>query len=950
MPLDLTELLEQLANEPQKRRGRQLLLAARQWWQPQTVTRMYDEMVRLARIDLRQAERLALAAAWLSEQIDDEASRATGLRAMGHIFFLKGDHPPACEHYRRALEIYQRLGMELEAGRTLSGSLQALIYLGRYDEAYAAAQTAYEIFSRRGDRLRLARLDNNMANILFRQDRFAEALSLYRRAYATFAEIGEPQDVAIALKNMATPEISLNRFHDALETYRAARAYSVEHGISLVVAESDYNIAYLHYLRGEYARAIELYRATREHCKDLGDTYHQGLCDLDQSEMYLELNLVEEGAHLARRALDTFRQLGMGYETAKALTNLAIAANRHGDAPAALELFRGARDLFVSEKNLAWTAITDLYQALVYHEEGRLGEARSLCESALRYFAPSPWVGKAALCQLLLARIHLDAGRREDARLVCLAALDRLEEAQSPSLSYQAYFVLGLIEEAMGANEAAHQAYRQAHERLENLRSHLKAEETKIAFLKDKLAVYEALVRMCLRNGPSQENHEQAFGYIEQAKSRSLADLIASRGARPAHPREKHPELFEQAASLREELTWYARALQLAENGPADPKSARLVELRRAARDCEQRLVEAMTGLRADDLEYANLEAARPIDLERIRSVLPDDAILLQYYRLQDTFHACLLWRRGLKILPVGTASELRRSLQLLRFQLSKFRLGTGYVRTFQRQLREAADGRLREFYRQLIAPLAGHLDAAHLIVAPHEFLHYLPFHALLDGDSPLGERYTISYTPSASVYYLCCTKNATASESCLVLGVADAAAPHILDEVNAVSQALRHAEVFTGPQATHQVLREKGPHSRIVHIATHGWFRQDNPMFSSISLGASDLSLFDLYQLSLPCELVTLSGCGTGLNVVVGGDELLGLNRGLLYAGAQGLLLTLWDVHDQSTAEFMKLFYQHLGSGRDKAKAMQMAMSEIRKVYAHPFYWAPFVLVGKYR
>jgi CHAT domain-containing protein len=179
---------------------------------------------------------------------------------------------------------------------------------------------------------------------------------------------------------------------------------------------------------------------------------------------------------------------------------------------------------------------------------------------------------------------------------------------------------------------------------------------------------------------------------------------------------------------------------------------------------------------------------------------------------------------------------------------------------------------------------------------------------------------------------------------------VADAAAPHILDEVNAVSQALRHAEVFTGPQATHQVLREKGPHSRIVHIATHGWFRQDNPMFSSISLGASDLSLFDLYQLSLPCELVTLSGCGTGLNVVVGGDELLGLNRGLLYAGAQGLLLTLWDVHDQSTAEFMKLFYQHLGSGRDKAKAMQMAMSEIRKVYAHPFYWAPFVLVGKYR
>ena len=119
--------------------------------------------------------------------------------------------------------------------------------------------------------------------------------------------------------------------------------------------------------------------------------------------------------------------------------------------------------------------------------------------------------------------------------------------------------------------------------------------------------------------------------------------------------------------------------------------------------------------------------------------------------------------------------------------------------------------------------------------------------------------------------------------------------------------------------------------------------------MFSSISLGNSDLSLFDLYDLSLPCELVTLSGCGTGLNVVVGGDEQLGLKRGLLYAGAQGLLLTLWDVHDQSTAEFMKLFYRHLESGKNKAQAMQKAMAEIRGAYPHPFYWAPFVLVGKY-
>ena len=86
----------------------------------------------------------------------------------------------------------------------------------------------------------------------------------------------------------------------------------------MLVAVADYNIAYLYYLRGEYTRSIELYRAAREDCHKLGDTYREALCDLDQSEMYLELNLSEEGAYLAGRAQETFLHLGMGYEAAKA--------------------------------------------------------------------------------------------------------------------------------------------------------------------------------------------------------------------------------------------------------------------------------------------------------------------------------------------------------------------------------------------------------------------------------------------------------------------------------------------------------------------------------------------------------------------------------------------------------------------------------------------------------
>ena len=118
--------------------------------------------------------------------------------------------------------------------------------------------------------------------------------------------------------------------------------------------------------------------------------------------------------------------------------------------------------------------------------------------------------------------------------------------------------------------------------------------------------------------------------------------------------------------------------------------------------------------------------------------------------------------------------------------------------------------------------------------------------------------------------------------------------------------------------------------------------------MFSSIRLGTSHLSLYDMAHLQLPVEMVVLSGCATGLNVVTPGDELLGLVRGLLQAGAQSLVLSLWDVHDNATKDFMVEFYTELGKGHPKAVAMRTASIRLRENRPHPYYWAPFLLIGK--
>ena len=248
-PLDLDSLVESLVQEASPLRRRQLLMAARDCWNTETVGRFYDEAVRRSNVDIPQAERMARSAAWLSGKLGDDGARASGLRALGHIFERKRRYVQALAHFEQALEIYERMGDEIEVARTLNFSLHCVTYLGRYEDALAWASRAEDIFARHGDRARLARLNGNIGNLLHRQDRFDEAMERYRRAYASLIEIGEPRDVATALQNMATCQISMNDFRQAMDTYERTRSYCVAHDLPLLVAVADYNIAYLYYLR-----------------------------------------------------------------------------------------------------------------------------------------------------------------------------------------------------------------------------------------------------------------------------------------------------------------------------------------------------------------------------------------------------------------------------------------------------------------------------------------------------------------------------------------------------------------------------------------------------------------------------------------------------------------------------------------------------------------------------
>src|SRR5207302_9912559 len=157
-------------------------------------------------------------------------------------------------------------------------------------------------------------------------------------------------------------------------------------------------------------------------------------------------------------------------------------------------------------------------------------------------------------CELLLASMQLRAGGLAEARYQCNSALARFREAESPA-SYQAYFVLGQVEEAVGEMELARQAYQNAYGKLEDLRSHLGREELKIAFLQNKLAIYEGLVITSLTSGSGPGEDRAAFEYIERAKSRSLTDLIAFRAPSLISRIPEHSAPMDQLRALRQNIT-----------------------------------------------------------------------------------------------------------------------------------------------------------------------------------------------------------------------------------------------------------------------------------------------------------------------------------------------------------------------------------------------------------
>jgi CHAT domain-containing protein len=648
------------------------------------------------------------------------------------------------------------------------------------------------------------------------------------------------------------------------------------------------------------------------------------------------------------------------------LTNLGVVHEAQGDNEAAIRAFHAAAIEAEKSKEPKSLAITAVNIGIQLRKAGRPGEARPHLEQALRLADEIKFARLSAAARRELGLALVAVGERDAGATLLTEALAEAEkigsavdlaetqlaialhvpgnqkaaaeralkfarDAEQPEFEWAALALLGDLESGAGANARAVENYTQAVGVIERMRRQVAGGDIqRQTFFADKLRPYHALVELHFAAG----DLTQAFHWIQQAKARVLLDSLSleRRQVSTAAPAE-HAERME------------ALQVRVAEARGAKDRGA--IEAARIQLDAVASEVAAPALL------------APVADLRELTGKLLDpDTALLEYLVLPDRIFLSILTvengEPALEIHPIRvTAVELRRKVEELRAALATRQLGYEPIATKLATL--------------LIEPAAKRLqERRRLIVAPSGSLWQLPFQALRDAeDRFLIDRFALSYAPSASSM-LQMNEAAEKRRNKKTLVMSNPERPDSAEAFPDLPGSSRFAAelppvygneatvVLAGAAATEHALKTRAGDFDTLHCAVHGVFDPATPLQSHLRLAAGDgedglLEAREIMELRIDASLAVLAACETARGGEDAGEGIIGMSWAFFLARCPAVVASQWKVDSASISELSLGFHKRRAAGADAATAMQEAALALRKnrAYRHPFYWAPFIVIG---
>jgi CHAT domain-containing protein len=885
---------------------------------------------------------------------DDVRQMARSYRNLSTWQLQLKNYPAAAAAEQKYLEFAERVENPLAIADSRLRLARILEASGDYAAAIAQANPAAEILKQQNQILPRFNAEILLGKLALQDDQYGAALTYLENAVHAFLTTRQPstpaEQRALATAYQLTGMVygRLTAYGQALTFHQKALQLFEAIADTANLARAEQNLADTYWLNGDYQdallhqqRSLKLARNPKE--KLLG---HSTL-----GLILLSLGDFDKALDAEKQALQLALEIDEAREQATVYKNIGLVYVQKQQHQLALANFKQAATL---------DRQTDFARGLLYDYLflGQAFQTLAQADSALANLAKA----EALALSLGDPRAHsktlytkgltaLDRGNRSLARAAFAEALAKAEASKLDEMQWRCLWRLGALSRQSGELEPALDFYARAIAALERQSAKIKIEEYRSGFIDNKSDIYEETVLLLLQMNRSAE----AFVFAERAKSRSFADLLASGKINLGAGADR--ALLDRRDRLQERISFTQGKINALLQKPATETGRfEMAALNDTLSALQKTYADILVELKASNPELADMVSVEPLPLNEVQTMLADSVALVEYFFAKDQLVSWVVDRSHARAVQTP---------------LDRIRLSESIVQ-FRRAIikRASTESFSRELYDQLVKPLEPLLAGAkQLVLVPHGVLHYLPFPALQKADSTyLIDHYALALSPSVTVLGFCYRKGTSILEQAqenyrvLALGNPDVGnarfdLPFAEKEITSLEQTFGQIESYARKQATSSALVAGASRANLVHLSCHGVYDERNPLFSALLLAPDStnatgrLEAFKIFGLKLNASLVMLSACETGLAKVTGGDEVIGLARGFIFAGTPSLIASLWTVDDLATAITVKRFYRYLKSGLSKAEALRQAQLVVRDQHnRHPAYWASFGLTGDWR
>ena len=927
----------------------------------------------------------------LFEKQGEQVNSASAERYVGESHWRLGNYEQSRISLEHALVVMREQDQRLEQGKILNVLGLLEWDLGNYDQAKSDFEQASLIGDELGDK-RLAGLTmNNLSLVYDELGDYKTSLKQYQAALELYKDADFPRGESDTLGNIGGVYLLLGRYREALTYYQRALVISETLGSKSGMSLDHGNLGLCYLGLGQVDTAIRHFDLALKLANETGMRKEEALWQRSKGNALIRKGQYDLGLKNHRQALASYEQINARGLLLDALYDMGRLHLTLGDPVSAEQYFKRAiqmaRDIGQAQ------AITVNLLALgdLQYRRQDLEEADALFVQALQRATDAGELNLQIESLLRLTVVHREQQRFEKADAEARQALATAESISAGFELAEAWFAIAELARQQGQLDAALESYANAQQVsgeqadpdllwqihygraqvqirksdrpsaiielqsaariIESARNRLHEERFKAGYLQDKYKVYIDLVRLQLELGLTHD----AFSTAERLRSRSFLEQLENSGPVARNERDRQDEF-----ALRERIRQLQRALE-------DEQSLATAERRQLAVNAfSSELLVAEREYQAflDDIKSrSNIGRATRIPaLEEVQAQLKPGQALIEYVVGDERLMIFVM--RSDKLSAV--VREMRHIDLFAKVNLLRELIQYPTDNSWRAPAASLSDSLLTPLREENLLE-----DVNHLFLIPHDILNYLPF-ALLpvnsaDNERVVMEQYSLSYLPAA-VTLVRKIQNARPPKSLLALAPARARLRYAIEEAQSITNLYQpNSRLLAGRDATESAFKEHAGKYGILHFSTHGYFNLKNPLLSGLELEADDdndgfLEVHEILGLSLDAELVTLSACETGMgsgyfNEIPAGDDFVSLTRAFLLAGSRSVMATLWEVDDRSTIEFMEGFYKGLsqaGYSNEHNSGPAIALVRIQRElknsskYQHPFYWAPFVLIGQ--